>query len=913
MLAAPHTAPPLGEATILFVRVEELDTLWASLGDALSASLGLYEEKVRVSLSRFGGYEIKREDTTYVYAFHDPAASLRAALALRTAIQAQEGRGRGELGEGLFHVGMGLHIGPLVVRPDPVTGRLDYLGTTMNLAARLAMATQGGQTLLTRNLLAAAEEHGFPVDNPGQEDAWIGYRGVHHFRGMNASAEILELRPRGQGSGVMRPLRTTQVVNQPPTTARLPALAAPLFGREEALTQAASALQAGERSLLLLGQAGVGKSRLAAELALWCEAGLGELRFPDGVWWVSAAGARTPEQLTAAVTRALGAPYLDQDPTGHLARLLATRSATLIILDEAEQARLVLGPWAARLRERAQELRLLVTSRSMPVALGGRVLRVGPLRAPRPGESDRALRRNPAVLLLLDRLRARFGKAVRKTDPRLLETLGALAARVDGLPFALQIMAERGEGEDLERWREAIHRWVTSATVELGPDPETAQAVRAVLTRGIQTLPAWTQAAFAQLCVFRGPLSAWDVDQIVSLEPWPEAPSSLAALGALLDHNLLARGLEHFGGQQTLCFRVPGHMLGLGMELLGQSRQLQRSDGSPWSGSAARATAERRHMEHFSALGEREVLDRLDGPEGGSTLELLMRSQENLVAATRRALRRGDGPSALRGSRALAALATRVGPAALLDRSLENAAALPDLPEIEVAGLHADLVDAHLAVGRSDEARDHLGEAIARVPRDGPPGLRGRLAALTLRVAAGRNGAQEVWARLDRALGLVRRAGDPRWIIWVLLERVRWALEDGVDLRGAELEEALLLARATKNRHMEVDALMLRADLSRAEARLDEAWAALRVAVLRGAALGPSRLALRARLALGDLAHALGMEEESRDALLEALPALVAMGDPVGLARTRDLTRLSTSDEAKDEDLLVRSIAPWIS
>lgn len=901
---------------MLFVRIEDLDALWQSLGDTLTQALTSYEENVRTVLSRFGGYEIKREDTTYVYAFQDPAAALRASLTLRAAIQRpRSSRQRAETEDrGPFHVGMGLHIGPLVARTDPLTGRVDYLGTTMNLAARLAMATQGGQTLLTRALMNAAEESGFPVEDPAREDAWIGYRGVHHFRGMNASAEILELRARHQATGALRPLRTTQVVNQPPTTVRLPALSAPLFGREEALTGAAGALQSGERVILLLGPGGVGKSRLAAEFALWCEAGLGDLRFPDGVWWVPLRAARSPEQAVEAVTRALGAPYLENDPSGHLARTLASRSAMLIVLDEADEVATALAPLVRRWRDRAGELRVMITSRSAIPGLKARTIRLGPLRTPRPEDKERTLRRNPAVLLLLDRLRARYGRAVRKSDPSLLATLADVAQRTEGLPLALETMAEQGAGATIEAWVQGMHAWTASQAVHLGPDEVTAQAVRRALNRSLAPLPTWLQAAFAQISVFRGSFSATDIDHVLDLTPWPEAPPPIGALGALLDHCLITRTLAEEADQEALRFRVPAQPLALGVELLSQTRALLRPDETSWSGGAMRSAVERRHLEHFTALGAPEAVRRLDGDQGAAALACLLASQENLVAATRRASRHKDGRATVRGLRALAALTERLGPALLLDGALTTASTLPGVPDLEIADLHAVLAQANLTAGRAQEAREHLGEAIARVPRDGPPGLRGRLAVLTLKVASALGGAQEAWPKLDRALSLTRRAGDPVWITWTLFTRVGWALTDGSEPQGAELEEGLTLARAAGSYALEAEGLTLKAQLARSEGRLDDAWAALRVGLGRARALGPCRVALRAILAFGDTARALGHDADARDALIEALPALVAMNDPVGKARARELTRLSDakSPPPDDEDA-VRSIAPWIS
>lgn len=884
-------SPPQGEATILFVRVEELDVLWGAWGDRLRAPLNLYEDHVRGILSQFEGYEIKREDTTYVYAFQDAANALRAALSLRAAIGSMSGGAEQGDGPSMFHVGMGMHVGPLVARADPVTGRLDYLGTTMNLAARLAAATQGGQTLLTRALLNAAEDLGFPVDDPGREDAWIGYRGVHHFRGLNAAVEILELMPSSQARGDLRPLRTTQVVNQPPSTVRLPGLSSPLFGREDALTAVTSALQAGERVITLLGPAGIGKSRLSAELALWCEAGLGDLSFPDGVCWVSLRDARNPEQVATITAAALGLPLPDDSPVNQLARLLSSRGAMLLILDQVDLVASNVGSVVRELRDRAGELRVILTSRVAPQGLSCRTLRLPPLRLPREDEGEQALPRNPCVLLLLDRLRERFGRVVRRADQNLLETLAGVGARVEGLPLAMHACAVSGEGDTLEAWQEGMRTWLRSQAVHLGPSEEISEQLRRAILRSWPALPTWAQAAFAQISVFRGTFSASDAEKVVDLEPWPEAPDTLAALGVLLDHGLIARqgGIE--GEIDELRFRVPATLLALGVERLGQNRAIARPDGTSWSGPATRAAAERRHGEHYRTLGSPACIAALDGEHGAAALARLCTSQDNVVATIRRAARRGDQPTLVSSLRALAALAERRGPAALLAGATALTANLGDVPPVELAELHAVLAVTHLTLGQPEEAHRHVAEATSRVSRDDSPGLRSRLILLTHRVGAELGKDSDPWPTLDRALERVRRTEDPRQITWFLLARASFALRLGAIPPDAELAEALALARGSGDLKSQVEALIASAEGLTRRGDLEAAWGRLRVARNRAAPLGPCRTALRAGLALGEAASALGLDHEASALLLETLPALVAMDDPMAVARMRELDR----------------------
>ncbi|MDA0637093.1 BTAD domain-containing putative transcriptional regulator [Nonomuraea sp. MCN248] len=215
----------------------------------------------------------------------------------------------------------------------------------------------------------------------------------------------------------------------------LPASLSRLIGRGEALAEVC-ALVREERLVTLTGTGGVGKTRLALEVA-------GELteEFPDGVWLVELAPL---DRRTAALPEAVMAVLdLRQDdaaaPADRLADALRSRR-TLLVLDNCEHVVEQVAELAARLLRAAPGLRVLATGRE-PLAVDGEVLwAVPPLDLP--GSTDLAvMARSDAVRLFVARAAAsERGFALNAGNA---QAVAQLCRRLDGIPLALELAATR--------------------------------------------------------------------------------------------------------------------------------------------------------------------------------------------------------------------------------------------------------------------------------------------------------------------------------------------------------------------------------------------------------------------------------------------------------------------------------------
>jgi diguanylate cyclase (GGDEF)-like protein len=197
---------------------------------------------------------------------------------------------------------------------------------------------------------------------------------------------------------------------------RVPTWDGPLVGRAALLARLRVEV-AEERLVVLVGPGGIGKSRLAAQLAhlLADDA-------PGGTDWIDLRGVRSGSDLVGAIARTLRLGSVRD--VGELARKLDGAPRRLV-LDDAER----LAPDAGRLAElRAAlpELRLLVTARRPLRLEGERIVEVDGLGDARQGAA-----------LLRRRIRRTAGAAA-LPDPATEE---ALLRHLGGSPLAIELAA----------------------------------------------------------------------------------------------------------------------------------------------------------------------------------------------------------------------------------------------------------------------------------------------------------------------------------------------------------------------------------------------------------------------------------------------------------------------------------------
>src|SRR5215467_4099151 len=152
------------------------------------------------------------------------------------------------------------------------------------------------------------------------------------------------------------------------------------FVGRTAEAQELAALVAEYRLVTVTGPGGVGKTRLASEVARRMVS-----RFADGAWLVELATVAEPAQVAAAILVTLGLPEERDMPAGRQLVTVTARWQLLLVLDNCEHVLPAVARLCRDLLSAADDMRILATSRE-PIGIAGEIrYRLGPLGLPSAG------------------------------------------------------------------------------------------------------------------------------------------------------------------------------------------------------------------------------------------------------------------------------------------------------------------------------------------------------------------------------------------------------------------------------------------------------------------------------------------------------------------------------------------------
>jgi predicted ATPase/DNA-binding XRE family transcriptional regulator len=281
-----------------------------------------------------------------------------------------------------------------------------------------------------------------------------------------------------------------------PTPGNLPGMLTPFIGREPELAAISQLLGDPQcRLLTLAGSGGIGKTRLAIEVAS-CHRKL----FPDGTWFVALAPLSSSEFLIPTIADALNFRFQDlAAPRDQLLGYLHEKSA-LLILDNVEH--LLDGvELFTQILESSPRVKLLVTSRERLNLQSEWVFEIQGLPVPPSDRVEKFEEYSSVTLFLQSARRVQIGFEVHADERPWVARICHL---LEGMPLGIELAAGWVRVLACEEIAREIERDLDFLSVPMRDLPERHHSLRATLDHSWNLLTTEEKLVLSRLSVFRG-------------------------------------------------------------------------------------------------------------------------------------------------------------------------------------------------------------------------------------------------------------------------------------------------------------------------------------------------------------------------------------------------------------------------
>jgi predicted ATPase len=401
-------AAPSGVVTFLFTDVEGSTRRWEADADGMRVALVVHDEVLRTAIEAYDGFLFSHTGDGFVAAFASPMSAVNAAIDAQRDLQ--------------LPVRMGLATGEAELRDG------DYFGTVLNRAARVMAAGHGGQILL-------ADSTAVLISGVDLVDL-----GPRRLRDLPTPIGVFQVR----AAGLRTEFPTLRALDASPGNLR--AAVTSFIGRESEVAELQAAVKA-HRLLMLTGVGGVGKTRLATEVA----ARLAD-EFPDGVWFFELAAVTDPAAVPDAVAAVLG---ITQQPGKSVAESVAAAlegRVRLLVFDNCEHVVDSVADLVEAILAASATVTILATSREGLGVSEEQLWRV-------PSLDVNSGTQSAAVNLFLDRAQSVVSD-FSLAQPGDADAVVEICRRLDGIPLAIELAASRMASMTVNEVRDRLdHRF----------------------------------------------------------------------------------------------------------------------------------------------------------------------------------------------------------------------------------------------------------------------------------------------------------------------------------------------------------------------------------------------------------------------------------------------------------------------
>jgi predicted ATPase len=377
--------------TFLFTDVEGSTRRWEADADAMRAELAAHDEVLHGVIERHGGWLFKHTGDGVCAAFASPRCAVDAAAAAQRALE--------------LPVRMGIATGEAELRDG------DYFGAVLNRAARVMAAGHGGQILVAESTAVLLT---------GVDLVDLGPR---RLRDLPTPIQVFQVR----AAGLRTDFPALRALDASPGNLRPQATS--FIGRESEVAEVQAAVKA-HRLVTLTGVGGVGKTRLALEVAA-----LLADEFPDGVWFFELAAVADPAAVPDAVAAVLG---IIQQPGKSVSESVAAAlegRSRLLVFDNCEHVVDSVADLVEAILAASATVTILATSREGLGVSDEQLWRVPSLDVTFGTESA-------AVNLFVDRAQSVVSD-FSLAQPGEADAVVEICRRLDGIPLAIELAASR--------------------------------------------------------------------------------------------------------------------------------------------------------------------------------------------------------------------------------------------------------------------------------------------------------------------------------------------------------------------------------------------------------------------------------------------------------------------------------------